>query len=177
MVWLTLCLSKSLILKVYGCQGEIVADSVDAQLPHHMAGHDQTDPVVEGVLYRIIELARRHEDGQRAVAAREGLSLADCEVILRLAHLEPAEPTPGQLSKLFHITAGSMTSRLSRLEAGGYLTRTVQPGNRAQIQVELTERGEILHHRFADRMVEIHQDMVGGALPPKDRATLDELLR
>jgi DNA-binding MarR family transcriptional regulator len=156
---------------------DIVTDSVETELGHHLAGHDQADPVVEGVLYRIIELARRHEEGQRAVAAREGLSLADCEVILRLAHLEPADSTPGQLARMFHITAGSMTSRLSRLESGGYLTRTVQPGNRAQIQVDLTGKGKVLHHRFADQMVDIHQEMVGGALPAKDRATLNDLLR
>ncbi|WP_405060237.1 MarR family transcriptional regulator [Kribbella sp. NBC_01505] len=154
-----------------------MADSVEVRLPNHLAGHENADPVIEAALHRIIELARRHEEGQRAVAAREGLSLADCEVILRLAHLEPDECTPGQLAKLFHITAGSMTSRLGRLESGGYLTRTVQPGNRAQIQVELTGKGKVLHHRFADRMVEIHQDMVGSALPPKDRVVLNDLLQ
>ncbi|MFK4089406.1 MarR family winged helix-turn-helix transcriptional regulator [Kribbella sp. NPDC020789] len=154
-----------------------MTDSVERTLDHHLAGHDQADPVIEAALYRIIELTRRHEGWQRAVAAEAGLSLADCEVILRLAHLDPADCTPGQLARLFHITAGSMTSRLSRLESGGYLTRSVQPGNRAQIQVELTGKGKVLHHQFADQMVEIHQRMVGGALPAKDRATLNELLR
>jgi DNA-binding MarR family transcriptional regulator len=155
----------------------IVADSVEVGLDFRLAGHDEADRVIEAALYRIVEIARRHEEGQRAVAAREGLSFADCEVILRLAHLEPAECTPSRLARLFHITAGSMTARLGRLESGGYLTRTVQPDNRAQIQVELTGKGKVVHHRFADRMVEIHYDMIGGALPARDRETLNDLLR
>ncbi len=154
-----------------------MADSVDAELDQHLAGHDQADRVIEAALYRIVELARRHQEWQRAVAAESGLTLADCEVILRLAHLAPAERTPSQLARIFHITAGSMTARLGRLESGGYLTRTVQPENRAQIQVELTAKGEVLHHRFADQMVEIHHEMIAGALPPKDRETLNDLLR
>lgn len=154
-----------------------MADSVETELDHHLAGHDQADRVIEAALYRIVELARRHREWQRAVAAESGLSLADCEVILRLAHLEPAECTPSQLARIFHITAGSMTARLGRLESGGYLTRTVQPENRAQIQVELTGKGKVLHHRFADQMVEIHHEMFAGALPAEDRETLNDLLR
>ncbi|GAA1712087.1 hypothetical protein GCM10009745_70260 [Kribbella yunnanensis] len=154
-----------------------MADSVEVELDHHLAGHDAADRVIEAALYRIVELARLHREWQRAVAAEAGLSLADCEVILRLAHLEAPERTPSQLARIFHITAGSMTARLGRLEAGGYLTRTVQPGNRAQIQVDLTGKGKVLHHRFADQMVEIHQQMFAGALPAEDRETLNDLLR
>ncbi|MET7283761.1 MarR family transcriptional regulator [Kribbella sp. NPDC005582] len=154
-----------------------MTDSVEGELDHHLAGHDQADRVIEAALYRIVELARLHREWQRAVAAESGLTLADCEVILRLAHLEPAERTPSRLARIFHITAGSMTARLGRLESGGYLTRTVQPENRAQIQVELTGKGEVLHHRFADKMVEIHHEMFAGALPPEDRETLNNLLQ
>jgi DNA-binding MarR family transcriptional regulator len=50
-------------------------------------------------------------------------------------HTESSEHTPGQLAKAFQVTAGTMTSRLDRLERTGYLSRSMVPGNRASVPV------------------------------------------
>jgi DNA-binding MarR family transcriptional regulator len=62
------------------------------------------------------------------VTARHNVSPGDCEVIWHLAHTDSSEHTPGQLAKAFQVTAGTMTSRLDRLERAGYLSRSIVPG-------------------------------------------------
>jgi DNA-binding MarR family transcriptional regulator len=115
----------------------------------------------------------------REVTARHGVSLADCEVIFHLAHTDAgtAGHTPGQLAKAFQITAGSMTSRLDRLERGGYIERRMDPDNRVNIKVALTPAGQALHHATVREIIEMRRVLVGGALPADQLSTLDALLR
>ncbi|WP_163513720.1 MarR family winged helix-turn-helix transcriptional regulator [Fodinicola acaciae] len=154
-----------------------MTDSVEASLERDLAGHPSADPVAEAAVKRIEEIARRHEEALRAAAASSGVSLADCQVIFELAHADPAERTPSHLAKAFHITAGSVTARLGRLEAGGFLTRTVQPDNRAQIRLTLTEKGHAMHDQLGERIMGVRSRMLTDALPAKDLAILNRLLR
>jgi DNA-binding MarR family transcriptional regulator len=82
-------------------------------------------PLSEAVTNRIIQIARQYERAVREVVARHGISLGDAEVVLTLAHSEQPHPTPGELAKAFQITAGSMTTRLTRLERAGYIERRI----------------------------------------------------
>src|SRR5215475_8376953 len=139
-----------------------MTDSVDKDLARGLVGHPTADPVTEAVVARIVQIARQHERVMREAAARHGMSLADCEVIFYLAHYDgdQAQPTPGQLAKAFQITAGSMTSRLDRLERGGYLERHIDPGNRVNIQVTLTPAGQTLHHETVADIIELRRALI-----------------
>lgn len=154
-----------------------MTDSVEASLEQALAGHPDADPVAEGAVKRIEEIARRNGEAVRQAAVEAGVSLADCQVIFELAHASPPDRTPSGLARAFHITAGSVTARLGRLEAGGYLTRTIQPDNRAQIRLELTEAGHAMHDRLAGQIMGVRRRMISDALPAKDLATLNRLLR
>jgi DNA-binding MarR family transcriptional regulator len=154
-----------------------VTDSVEASLEQDLAGHPDADPVAEGAVKRIEEIARRNEEALRRAATDADVTLADCQVIFQLAHASPEDRTPSGLARAFHITAGSVTARLGRLEAGGYLTRTIQPDNRAQIRLELTEKGHAMHDRLAEQIMGVRSRMISDALPAKDLATLNRLLR
>jgi DNA-binding MarR family transcriptional regulator len=154
-----------------------MTDSVERELAPGLAGHPAADPVTEAVAKRIIRIAWQYERAMHHVTARHGVSLGDCEVVWFLAHSDGSQHTPGQLAKAFQVTAGTMTSRLDRLERAGYIDRSIAPGNRASIKVRLTDAGQALHHASADDMIALRRDLMASALAPEDLATLNSLLQ
>ena len=154
-----------------------MTDSVQRELARGLVGHPAADPVTEAVTKRIVQIARQYERAMHQVTARHDVSLGDCEVIWHLAHTDSSQHTPGQLAKAFYVTAGTMTSRLDRLERAGYLSRSIDPGNRASIKVTLTDAGQALHHATADDMIALRRDLIASALDPDDLAALNSLLQ
>ena len=154
-----------------------MTDSVQRELARGLAGHPTADPVTEAVARRIVLIAWQYERAMHQVTARHGVSLGDCEVVWHLAHTDSSQHTPGQLAKAFRVTAGTMTSRLDRLERAGYIERGIAPGNRASIKVTLTEAGQALHQASADDMIALRRDLMASALAPDDLATLNSLLQ
>jgi DNA-binding MarR family transcriptional regulator len=154
-----------------------VTDSVERELAAGLVGHPAADPVTEAVAKRIIRIAWQYERAMHQVTARHGVSLGDCEVVWHLAHSDSSQHTPGQLAKAFQVTAGTMTSRLDRLERAGYIERAIAPGNRASITVTLTDAGHALHQASADDMIALRRDLMASALAPEDLASLNALLQ
>jgi DNA-binding MarR family transcriptional regulator len=154
-----------------------MTDSVERELAPGLVGHPAADPVTEAVAKRIIRIAWQYERAMHQVTARHGVSLGDCEVVWYLAHSDSSQHTPGQLARAFQVTAGTMTSRLDRLERAGYISRTIAPGNRASIKVTLTDAGNALHQASADDMIALRRDLMASALSHEDLATLNSLLQ
>ncbi|GAA1695863.1 MarR family winged helix-turn-helix transcriptional regulator [Fodinicola feengrottensis] len=154
-----------------------MTDSVEASMSRDLAGHPTADPALEGAVKRIAEISRRYEEAMRTVAGRYDISLGDCQVIFELAHSEPTERTPGHLARAFHITAGSVTARLGRLERGGFLRRTVDADNRVHVQIALTESGHAMHHEVSGELIELRRTLIADALPAADLTQLNTLLR
>jgi DNA-binding MarR family transcriptional regulator len=154
-----------------------MTDSVQRELGRGLVGHPPADPVTEAAMKRIVAIARQYERAMHQVTARHNVSLGDCEVIWHLAHTDSSEHTPGQLAKAFQVTAGTMTSRLDRLERAGYLSRSIVPGNRASIRVALTDAGQALHQETAGDMIALRRDLIASALSPGDLAALNSLLQ
>ena len=153
-----------------------MTDSVERELAHGLVGHPAADPATEAVAKRIIRIAWQYERAMHHVTARHGVSLGDCEVVWYLAHSDSSQHTPGQLAKYFQVTAGTMTSRLDRLERAGYIDRSMAPGNRASIKVTLTDAGQALHYASADDMIALRRDLMATALTPGALAMLNSLL-
>ena len=154
-----------------------MTDSVERELAHGLAGHPAADPVTEAVAKRIIRIAWQYERAMHHVTARHGVSLGDCEVVWHLAHSDSSQHTPGQLAKYFQVTAGTMSSRLDRLERAGYIDRSIDPRNRASIKVTLTDAGQALHYATAGDMIALRQDLIANALAADDLAALSSLLQ
>lgn len=154
-----------------------MTDSVQRELARGLAGHPAADPVIEAVIKRIVQIARQYERAMHEVTARHGVSLGDCEVIWHLAHTDSRQHSPGQLARAFQVTPGTITSRLDRLERGGYVGRSIDPGHRASIKVTLTDAGQALHHATADDMIALRRDLIASALAPADLAVLNSLLQ
>src|SRR6266567_2766024 len=153
-----------------------MTDSVQRELARGLVGHPAADLVTEAVTKRIVQIARQYERVMHQVTTRHGVSLGDCEVIWHLAHTDSSQHTPGQLAKAFQVTAGTMTSRLDRLERAGYIDRSIAPGNRASVRVTLTDAGQALHYASADDMIALRRDLMASALAPENLAVLNSLL-
>lgn len=154
-----------------------MTDFVQRELARGLTGHPTTDPVTEAVTKRIVEIARQYERAMHQVTARHGVSLGDCEVVWYLAHTDLDQHTPGLMAKAFHVTAGTMTSRLDRLGRAGYIDRSIDPGNRASIKVTLTDAGQALHHATADDMIALRHELIASELATDDLAALNTLLQ
>jgi DNA-binding MarR family transcriptional regulator len=154
-----------------------MTDSVERELARGLVGHPTADPVTEAATKRIVQIARQYERAMREVTAEHGVSLGDCEVIWHLAHGESSQHTPGYLAKAFQVTAGTMTSRLDRLERAGYINRSTDPGNRVNVRVALTDAGYELHRATADDMIALRHGLIADALTADDLSALNTLLQ
>jgi DNA-binding MarR family transcriptional regulator len=154
-----------------------MTDSVQRELARGLVGHPTADPATEAVTKRIVQIARQYERAMHEVTARHGVSVGDCEVIWHLAHTDSSQHTPGRLAKAFHVTPGTMTSRLDRLERAGYIDRRIDPGNRVNMKVALTPAGQALHHATADDMIALRRDLITSTLASDDLAALSTLLQ
>lgn len=68
-------------------------------------------------------------------------------------------------------------SRLcDRLEAGGLLRRTVQPGDRREVHLEITADGQRLLADVTERL-SVHLAAAFDDVPPAQRARLEQVLR
>lgn len=69
-----------------------------------------------------------------------------------LSHLDVDDPTMvTELAEFLGVTASTMSLNLTRLEAGGYVSRARDPHDRRAMNVRLTERGRAMldgHHPF-----------------------------
>lgn len=153
-----------------------MTDSVQRELARGLTGHPTADPVTEAVTKRIVQIARQYERAMHQVTARHGVSLGDCEIIWHLAHSDRRQHTPGRLAAAFHVTPGTMTSRLDRLERARYIDRSIDPSNRASIKVTLTRAGQALHHATAGDMIALRRDLIASALATDDLGALNSLL-
>ena len=96
------------------------------------------------VLSRITRLAR-HLDRERAGAfSRHDLEYWEFDVLAALRRAgSPYHLTPGQLVKETMVTSGTMTNRVDRLTARGFVGREEHPEDRRGVLVRLTVEGKL----------------------------------
>jgi DNA-binding MarR family transcriptional regulator len=129
-----------------------------------------------GVVGRLHRLADTLNVELRALFAEAGLSDGDFDVIASLRRAgEPFALTPGELAATTMVTSGAVTKRVDRLEAQGYVTRTVSSEDGRSRTIALTAEGRALIDDLFPRHVENERRLLAG-LPPAERAELARLL-
>ena len=129
-----------------------------------------------GVIGRLHRLAHTLNTELRALFAEAGLSDGDFDVIASLRRAgEPYALTPGELAATTMVTSGAVTKRVDRLEAQGYVTRTVSSGDARSRTIALTDRGRALIDELFPRHVDNERRLLAG-LSKDDRADLARLL-
>lgn len=88
----------------------------------------------------------------------------------------PYELSPGQLVAQTLVTSGTMTNRLDRLEALGYLTRSPDPADGRGVRVRLTGAGAERADAAIGSLLE-REEAILGSLTVRQRSQLGTLLR
>lgn len=125
---------------------------------------------------RVTRLAAILEKERRAAYAAHDLENWEFDVLSVLRRSgEPFRLTPGQLIDATHVTSGTMTNRIDRLESRGLVERHPNPDDGRGTLVELTVAGRrVVDGALAD-LVDVERTM-GDALGADERERLADLL-
>lgn len=154
-------------------------------------GPDEVDRVVDAwaqvrpdldvaplhVLSRVSRLARHLDLARSAAFAEHDLETWEFDVLAALRRAgRPYELSPGQLVSQTLVTSGTMTNRVDRLVARGYVGRRPDPGDRRGVIVSLTPRGTAVVDAALSDLLTRERALLA-ALPERDRDLLTRLLR
>ena len=129
------------------------------------------------VFSRISRLARHLDLARREAFSARGIETWEFDVLAALRRAgAPYELSPGRLLRETLVTSGTMTNRVDRLAARGFVERNPDPEDRRGVLVRLTPEGKrAVDEAFEALLVAEHALLRG--LPPADRKRLASLLR
>lgn len=129
------------------------------------------------VLSRISRLARRLDLARGEAFGDRGLDSWEFDVLSALRRAgTPYELSPGQLVAETLVTSGTMTNRVDRLLARGFVERHPDPRDRRGVLVRLTPTGRSAVDTALEHLLAHERDILAG-LDERDRASLTGLLR
>lgn len=157
---------------LHGMEDDAVAAVVD-QWRRERPDLDASPMLVVGRTYRLVGAWDRRLRGPFAEA---GLGNGDFDVLAALRRAgAPFALSAGELSRTVLVTTGAITKRVDRLEASGWVTRSVAEADSRGRRIALTEAGL----RLTDRLMEVHlanQRRLIAMLSAEDREQLAGLL-
>ena len=116
-----------------------------------------------GVVGRLHRLADTLNVELRALFAEAGLSDGDFDVLASLRRAgEPFALTPTELAATTMVTSGAVTKRVDRLEAQGWVTRTVSADDGRSRTIALTSAGRALIDDLFPKHVENERRLLAG---------------
>lgn len=153
------------------------ADEVDLIVEAWQRERPDVDVTPLHVLSRVSRLARHLEVARRRAFADHGLDLWEFDVLAALRRAgKPYAMSAGQLAAATHVTSGTMTNRIDRLEGRGFVLREPDPDDRRGVRVTLTNEGRSsVDGALADLVTSEAQVLRG--LSRDEQADLASLLR
>ena len=129
------------------------------------------------VLSRVSRLARHLDLARREAFETHDLEPWEFDVLAALRREGPPYAlSPGRLLQVTLVTSGTMTNRIDRLEAKGFVDRVPDPNDGRGVQVTLTDDGRArVDAALTDLLA--HEREILAALPAADRDHLADLLR
>ena len=129
------------------------------------------------VLSRVSRLARRLDRVRGTAFAQKGLDGWEFDVLSALRRAgTPYELSPGQLVTETLVTSGTMTNRVDRLVARGWVEREPDPTDRRGVIVRLTPEGmAVVDSALSDLLAHEHELLA--ELGTGERDELAALLR
>lgn len=129
-----------------------------------------------GIIGRVARLYLAYQEAMQVTFSRYGLNAAKFDVLATLRRSgAPYRLSPGDLLKATMVASGTMTNRISRLEAEGLVLRLINPDDSRSFLIELSADGLAL----IDRVVEDHvatQERLLAPMPKQERTALKTLL-
>lgn len=129
------------------------------------------------ILSRVSRLARQLDLARKASFSDYGIEGWAFDVLSALRRAgEPYQLSPSTLLQETLVTSGTMTNRIDRLVARGWVERRPDPGDRRGVLVQLTESGRAtVDSALADLLVKEREILSG--LTPAGSRKLATLLR
>jgi DNA-binding MarR family transcriptional regulator len=129
------------------------------------------------VLSRVSRLARHLDIARRSAFASHDLESWEFDVLSALRRAGPPfQLTPGVLLRATLVTSGTMTNRIDRLAASGFVRREPDPKDRRGVLVTLTEEGEAVVDAALADLLNSERELLAG-LDKGQRSVLADLLR
>jgi DNA-binding MarR family transcriptional regulator len=121
---------------------EVVRDRADVLVDLLGAEDGEAGADMKKLSIRLRRLANHIERELRRELAAQGIEIWELEVLLSLRRAPGQRLGAGALLRGSQVTAGAITNRVARLEGNGWVRRDVDPGDRRQVLVTLTEAGQ-----------------------------------
>lgn len=152
-------------------------DEVDGLIEAWARQRTDVDLTPMSVFSRISRLAHHLDKARRAAFTAHHLESWEWDVLAALRRAgDPYELSPGKLLRETLVTSGTMTNRVDRLVARGFVERNPDPSDRRGVLVRLTPDGmDAVDGAFA-ALLEAERDLLTGLSDP-DRTALAALLR
>ncbi len=129
------------------------------------------------VFSRITRLARHLDLARRTAFTRHQIESWEFDVLAALRRTGPPyELSPGRLLRETLVTSGTMTNRIDRLAARGYVERFPDPADRRGVIVRLTDEGRAAVDAAFEELLAAETGLLTD-LSPRDRDRLAALLR
>ena len=129
------------------------------------------------VFSRISRLARHLDLARRTAFTRHRIESWEFDVLAALRRAgSPYELSPGRLLRETLVTSGTMTNRVDRLAARGFVERSPDPSDRRGVIVRLTAEGRQTVDAAFEELVAAEAALLAD-LPATDRERLATLLR
>ena len=123
-------------------QRQPINDDVDEIVDAWRRERPDLDPEPLHVFSRLSRLARRLDLDRATAFGDHGIDGWEFDVLSALRRAgAPYELSPGRLVQETLVTSGTMTNRIDRLAAKGWVERTPSPSDRRGVIVRLTETG------------------------------------
>ena len=152
-------------------------DEVDAIVAAWQRERPDLDVSPLQVLSRVSRLAKHLDDERKRAFTDHGLDTWEFDVLAALRRAGvPYSLTAGQLASATHVTSGTMTNRIDRLEDRGLVERGADPGDRRAVLVTLTNEGRKCVDGAITDLVDAEAKVLA-SLPVTARRELASLLR
>ena len=121
----------------------MTSDRVDGLVDFLRREDPERATPAKALAYRLRRASHRIDREIRRELAPLGIELWELEILaaLRRSGGPPYRLTPGTLLEEAQLTSGAITKRVARLEAKGWVHREIDPEDRRQILVVLTDEG------------------------------------
>jgi DNA-binding MarR family transcriptional regulator len=154
-----------------------VRDEVDELVEAWARERSDLDLRPVAVFSRISRLARHLDLARREAFSAHGIESWEFDVLAALRRAgEPYELSPGRLLRETLVTSGTMTNRIDRLAARGFVERYPDPDDRRGVIVRLTLAGKEAVDAAFDALLAAEGGLLAD-LPPGQQRDLANLLR
>lgn len=156
---------------------QAMRDEVDELVDAWNRERSDLDLTPVEVFSRISRLARLLDLARRKAFAQHGIESWEFDVLAALRRAGgDYELSPGRLIRETLVTSGTMTNRIDRLAARGFVERLPDPNDRRGVLVKLTPEGRTAVDGAFGELVDAERELLT-ELPARDRKQLAALLR